>query len=138
MNPYFRFRVTVLLFTLAAACSSHHKHTEHDAGNHHTAWPALDDFHTTMAKVFHPFMESNDLKPIKTHCQELINASARLMKSALPNGIDRVKANALMQQLNNDVLTVAAQVKQGNDENTGAALTKAHDDFHALMELAAH
>jgi len=98
-------------------------------------WTDLDNFHMSMAEMFHPFKDSANLAPIKQNAEQFAAEAEKWAAAALPEKVDNDNVKALMQQLKNDTRTLADKIKAGaTDEELGKALDDVHTLFHKIEE----
>lgn len=140
-----RILYPLIVFAIAAlvllACSG--KKHEEDHAHHHGAgaadegdWKEMDSFHMIMAETFHPYKDSANLDPAKTHAEHLAMEAEKWAAATLPEKVANDTVRAELEKLKTDTRTLADQVKNGStDESIGAQLTAVHDRFHAIQEM---
>lgn len=93
---------------------------------------AMDSFHMLMAETFHPFKDSGNLEPIKTHADELAAAADAWAAQPLPERLKNEDVKTKLQKLQTETHALADLVQSGNDEAIGTALVRLHELFHEL------
>lgn len=139
-------RKTFLYLSLAAAvivyaagCAKKENH-DHDHDHDHSAaavdeWKEMDNFHLIMAETFHPYKDSSNLEPLKTHAEHLAMEAEQWSGTALPEKVDNDEVKNKLDQLKTDTRALADKVKAGgSDEEIAAQLTAVHDLFHEIQE----
>lgn len=101
-------------------------------------WPALDDYHMTMAETFHP-AEEGDLKPVMMRSGELADKAAALKKSEIPAAFQKegVKKSVGLLAKESKALDKMVRAQQPEAE-IKAAIFALHDRFHELVGKCHH
>ena len=98
-------------------------------------WPAMKDFHKTMAQTFHP-SESGDLVPLRNRSGELLAKSILLKESRPPKSLDSKLILEGLQTLENKCDEVNELVEKGaKDAVLIKKIKEAHDLFHVVQGL---
>lgn len=98
-------------------------------------WPAMKDFHKTMAQTFHP-SESGDLVPLRNRSGELLAKSILLKESRPPKSLDSKLILEGLQNLENKCEEVNELVEKGaKDAILIKKIKEAHDLFHVVQGL---
>lgn len=101
-------------------------------------WPELDDYHTVMAKTFHP-AEEGDLKPLYANAEELAKHAEVLKKSAIPTNYQKAGVKESIELLEKESAALAKMVKKKkSEEELKKAIFALHDRFHEVMEKCHH
>lgn len=89
-----------------------------------------------MADVYHPYMDSGNLAPIRARSVELASVAAAWAGSAVPEGTaDAVKPG--LEKLKADAAALDEAIKGGaSDADIGKQLSALHESFHSIMEAA--
>ena len=135
----------VAIAGLALACGKKEGHEHGDASDSSDSsdstsasadeWKAMDDFHVIMADTFHPFKDSSNLEPAKTHSEHLAMEAEKWAAAPLPEKVNNEETKAKLEQLKTDTRALADKVKAGGtDEEVGTQLTAIHDLFHKIQE----
>ena len=98
-------------------------------------WPALKEFHTTIAATFHPAEEGN-LEPTKTRAQELANKGADLLKGNIPAEYrtDAILRSAEKLQVKSRALYKLV-LQNASDAEIKASITEVHNIYHDIAGL---
>ena len=97
-------------------------------------WKEMEDFHTMMAKSYHP-VEKGNLQPVKDNVDSLILRARSWQASAAPAGYNAVQVKPKLDKLVADCAAVKEAVMQKKDNATLKKLiTAAHATFHEIME----
>jgi len=115
-----------------AAQTEHEEHHEHEEAS--TDWTEMDDFHMIMAEAFHPYKDSTNLAPAKAIAAEMAANASKWAEAPLPEKVNNDEVKAKLQELKSGTAAFEELVKTGNDQQIGEALTKLHDQFHAVQE----
>jgi hypothetical protein len=95
----------------------------------------MDDFHVIMAETFHPFKDTANLEPAKTHSEHLAMEAEKWANAPVPEKVNNDEVKAKLQKLKTDTRAFADKVRAGGtDEEIGAQLTAVHDLFHEIQE----
>ena len=98
-------------------------------------WPAMKDFHRTMAQTFHP-SESGDLIPLRNRSGELLAKAILLKESRPPKSLDTKLILEGLQNLENKCNEVNVLVeKKAKDAVLIKKIREAHDLFHVVQGL---
>jgi len=97
-------------------------------------WPAMDEFHMIMAEAFHPYKDSANLEPAKAQASTLAANAEKWANAPLPEKVNNDDVKAKLQALKAETAAFATTVKGGDNKAIGEALTKLHDQFHAIQE----
>jgi hypothetical protein len=116
---------------IAIACSMKNSQDHHEASG--KEWKEMDDFHMVMADAFHPYMDSSNLEPARQNASELVTSAKRWRDAPLPARVNNDEFKAKLNVLVDLASTLEADIKEGNDEKTGHALTTLHDAFHDIQ-----
>jgi putative intracellular protease/amidase len=101
-------------------------------------WPELDDYHTVIAKTFHPAEEGN-LQPLLQNAAELAEKATVLQKSIIPSKYQKPGVKESINALEKESKTIAKLVKKkANEEELKKAIFALHDRFHEVMEKCNH
>ncbi|MDP1816811.1 MAG: DJ-1/PfpI family protein [Leadbetterella sp.] len=101
-------------------------------------WPELDDYHTVMAKTFHPAEEGN-LQPLLQNAVELAEKATTLQKSVIPSKYQKTGVKESISTLEKESKAIAKLVKKkASDEDLKKAIFALHDRFHEVMEKCNH
>jgi hypothetical protein len=121
---YLAFVFWILLFS----CSEKPKEDD-------TQWKEMDEFHTVMADVYHPLVDSKDLAPIKKDHAKLAAAADKWAQAPLPEKVNNEKVKKMLSELAAGAAELHTKIEAGlDDEQIAADLTKLHDLFHSIME----
>lgn len=102
------------------------------------SWPELDDYHTVMAKTFHPAEEGN-LKPLYANAEELATKASILKKSVVPTKYQKPGVKESVEALEKESVALAKMVKKKKSEDElKKAIFALHDRFHEVMEKCHH
>jgi hypothetical protein len=117
-----KLMAVLVVFTLAQ-CSG--KKTSDDQGS------GMKEFHQVMAAVYHPYMDSGNLKPLREHIGELVVAA-----DAWSTMSNEPTLKSLLDQLSADSRKLEGEVRNGaTDGVIGQSLTALHEEFHKAMEM---
>jgi hypothetical protein len=101
-------------------------------------WPKLEDYHSVMAKTFHPAEEGN-YKPIVENAGELAMLATALKKSKIPTEYQKPGVKESISALEKESKAIAKMVKKkANEEELKKAIFALHDRFHEVMEKCNH
>lgn len=101
-------------------------------------WPELDDYHTVMAKTFHP-AEEGDLKPLYANAAELATKAEVLKKSVIPAKYQKAGVKESIELLEKESAALAKMVKKKkSEEELKKGIFALHDRFHEVMEKCHH
>lgn len=139
----FNTRLTFAVLLLAvAACGGKKDDAGHE--HHHDAeaaasgkgdWKEMDSFHMIMAETFHPYKDSANLQPAKTHAEHLAMEADKWASSILPEKVNNDETKTRLEKLKADTRGLADKVKAGApDTEIGAQLTTVHELFHEIQE----
>ncbi len=133
---HFILFVAIAAFALACGKKEGHEHDDSDATTASAdEWKAMDDFHVIMAETFHPFKDSSNLEPAKTHSEHLAMEAEKWAGATLPEKVNNEETKTKLEKLKTDTRAFADKVKAGGtDEEVGAQLTAIHDLFHEIQE----
>jgi hypothetical protein len=107
-----------------------------DAQDKFTDWPALVEFHETLAATFHP-AEEGQFDPVKQRSGELLDKADKVLKSVVPAKYDTPKIKAALKELYDHCDDLYSLVKKrGKDEKLKKLITNVHDSYHKLVELS--
>jgi len=134
--------VVVLSSLFIFACAGKKQEEGHEHDEHHGAeatggdgWKEMDSFHMIMAETFHPYKDSSNLQPAKTHAEHLAMEADKWASSTLPEKVNNEETKTKLEQLKTDTRTFADKVKAGApDAELGTQLTAVHDLFHQIQE----
>jgi hypothetical protein len=136
-----QFLILCLLISLAGviSCSKKAEHLESDQTENALKeegdeWKEMDDFHMVMAETFHPYKDSSNLEPIKSHVNDLVAAAKKWIDSPVPEKVNNEEVKSKLNQLQEEVLVLKNSVKTGPDSLIANALTKLHNTFHEIQE----
>lgn len=102
------------------------------------AWKELDEYHSVMAKTFHP-AEEGDLKPVMTRSGELVAKAVALQKAAIPADYRKEGVKQSIDLLAKESAALDKLVQQKKPEaDIKKAITALHDRFHEVMEKCEH
>lgn len=123
----------------AVACGKKGEDHDHDHGTEATAtdaeWKEMDEFHVIMAETFHPFKDSSNLEPLKTHAEHLAMEAEKWAGATLPEKVNNDEVKAKLEKLKTDTRALSDKIKAGGtDEEVGTQLTAVHDLFHEIQE----
>jgi beta-lactamase regulating signal transducer with metallopeptidase domain len=97
-------------------------------------WKEMNDFHTVMAKTFHPSEEGN-LQPVKDSASVLVAKATAWQKSKTPQGYDaKVAAPILEKLVAKCIIIQKAVAEKKSDEELKRLIAGAHEIFHEIME----
>ncbi len=102
--------------------------------NQAAEWAEMDSFHMIMAEAFHPYNDSSNLEPVKSHAEELRVEATKWANSPLPEKVNNDAMKTQVQRLKTDADKLAEDVKTGNDEAIAASLHQLHEHFHEVQE----
>jgi hypothetical protein len=95
----------------------------------------MDDFHVIMADAFHPYKDSSNLEPVKTHGEHLAMEAEKWASAPLPEKVNNDSVKTKLDKLKTETRVLADQVKAGKaDEEIAAQLTAVHNLFHEIQE----
>ncbi|HEY8935017.1 MAG TPA: hypothetical protein VIM65_07335 [Cyclobacteriaceae bacterium] len=97
-------------------------------------WKEMDDFHMIMAETFHPYKDSSNLAPVKSHAGDLVVAAKKWIDSPVPEKVNSDEVKAKLNQLQEETLVLENSVKTGPDSLIANSLTKLHTTFHEIQE----
>lgn len=98
-------------------------------------WKEMDGFHLIMAETFHPYKDSANLEPVKTHAEHLAMEAEKWSGANLPEKVNNDDVKNKLGKLKADTRALADKVKAGgSDEEIAAQLTAVHDLFHEIQE----
>jgi hypothetical protein len=98
-------------------------------------WPAMKDFHKTMAQTFHP-SEKGDLIPLRNRSGELLAKAILLKESIPPKSFDANLIQKGLQNLEEKCNEVNVLVeKNAKDAVLIKKIREAHDLFHVVQGL---
>ena len=124
----FPFALLSVLFLFS--CSKKEKH-ETEPGE----WKELDDFHTVMAKAYHPLKDSGNVAPVKLLINELADKADKLSSSLLPKKVDNAEMKSRLEKLKADAHGLATEISHGaTDDSIKEKLNSLHDQFHKILE----
>lgn len=132
--------VFVMLAVAAFVWSCSQKQEQQSIGDDADAatevdWPALDEFHMTMAEVYHPYRDSGNVQPVVDRAEELAQGAANWAEEPLPERVDSDEVKNMLQNLKAGTRALADEVAGGGTpEQIGAKLTEVHDLFHHIQE----
>lgn len=116
---------------LATGCS---KHSEKDDDSN---WAEMASFHQIMAKVYHPFKDSADLRPVKGQAEQLAQEADRWAASAIPSDLNKDELKLQLEELRSATRSLADEITAGaTDQKIAADLAAVHDKFHSIMEAS--
>lgn len=96
-------------------------------------WTGLEQFHTLMAKSFHPYYDSGNLEPAKRLAGDMADQAGRWAASAIPDKVNTARVKRLLNDLKIETLELDRRATAG-DSTLGPSLEKVHDLFHAIQE----
>lgn len=120
----------IFVCLLAVACTN----KKQDADNASDQWPAMDKFHDRMAASFHPYKDSANLEPAKSHATELAQAADAWANAPLPEKLNNDEMKESLNQLRKDANAFAQLVQSGDSVMMGESLTALHTSFHKIQE----
>jgi len=134
--------LTLVVLSLTIAACGGKKHEEghdHEHGAEASGgagdWKEMDSFHMIMAETFHPYKDSANLQPAKTHAEHLAMEADKWASSTLPEKVNNDATKANLEKLKTGTRALADKVKAGApDEEIGTQLTAVHDLFHQIQE----
>jgi hypothetical protein len=129
----------VATLTFAFACAKKGEDHDHEHSTEAVAseaeWKEMDDFHVIMADAFHPFKDSANLEPVKTHAEHLATEAEKWAATTLPEKVNNDTVRAKLEKLKTDTRALADKIKAGGtDEEVASQLTAVHDLFHEIQE----
>jgi hypothetical protein len=136
---YLTLAAFVVVFAIGCSKKEEHGH-EHGADEASTEtssdeWKEMDSFHLIMAETFHPYKDSANLEPVKTHAEHLAMEAEKWAGAALPEKVNNDEVKGKIDKLKTDTRALADKVKAaGSDEEIAAQLTAVHDLFHQIQE----
>lgn len=99
-------------------------------------WKEMDSFHLIMAETFHPYKDSANLEPVKTHAEHLAMEAEKWAGTTPPEKVNNDEVKNKIEKLKTDTRALADKVKAGgSDEEIAAQLTAVHDLFHEIQEV---
>jgi len=138
-----RTLIAITVVSLAIAACGHKQHDEghdHDHGAEAASggagdWKEMDSFHMIMAETFHPYKDSSNLEPAKTHAEHLAMEADKWASSTLPEKVNNEETKEQLNKLKTDTRAFADRVKAGApDAELATQLTAVHDLFHQIQE----
>ena len=97
-------------------------------------WKQMEDFHTIMAKSYHPVEEGN-LQPVKDNVDALVQKAQAWQASAIPSGYNTKQVKPVLDKLVRECQAVKVAVVQNkNNADLKKLITAAHKTFHEIME----
>lgn len=97
-------------------------------------WKGMDDFHMVMAEAFHPYKDSSNLEPAKAKAHNLVTAAENWASQPLPAKVNTEDIKRQLENLKAETVSFEGMVQSKDDKAIAEAITKLHDDFHALQE----
>ena len=127
-------KILSALFLMAIVSSCSHKKSHGEQSSDLGEWKEMDSFHMIMAETFHPYKDSGNLEPLKTHIEVLTIEASKWKNADLPEKVNTDEIKSRLQQLETDALALAELVKTGTDQAVGASLDSLHNHFHQIQE----
>jgi hypothetical protein len=113
----------------------HHESADSTGSSSSEEWKQMDEFHMIMAETFHPYKDSANLEPVKTHAEHLATEAEKWAGAPLPEKVNNDEVKSKLDQLKTDTRSLADKIKAGgSDEEIAAQLTSVHDLFHKIQE----
>jgi hypothetical protein len=143
MNNRRILNLVLFAAALAFAYACAKKDEDHDHEREHgtepvaseAEWKEMDDFHVIMADAFHPFKDSANLEPVRTHAEHLAMEAEKWAGAKLPEKVNNDTVKAKLEKLKTDTRALADKIKAGGtDEEVASQLTAVHDLFHEIQE----
>jgi hypothetical protein len=135
---YLAIAATVVVFAIGCGKKEGHDHehgTEAASETSAEEWKEMDSFHMIMAETFHPYKDSANLEPVKTHAEHLAIEAEKWTATTLPEKVNNDDVKSKLDKLKTDTRALADKVKAGgSDEEIAAQLTAVHDLFHEIQE----
>ena len=121
------------------SCSKKAEHLESDQAENapkegSDEWKEMDEFHMIMAETFHPYKDSSNLEPVKSHANDLVTAAKKWINSPIPERVNSDEVKTKLNQLQEETLALEKNVKTGPDSLIANSLTKLHNTFHEIQE----
>lgn len=125
----------LIFFLVSLACmGKKEKHWEEGLANDQVVWEEMDNFHQVLAEIFHPYMDSANLEPVKRMATELMVAANEWADAPIPEKVDKVELKSKLEKLKSEATLLSEIVKSGDDTVIGNHLNKLHDTFHEIHE----
>ena len=124
----------LVIGTTILSCSKKNEHGEGSAKEESDKWEEMDQFHMVMAETFHPYKDSSNLEPVKSHVSDLVTAAKKWVDSPIPEKVNNDDVKAKLTQLQAETLVLETTVKSGPDSLIANSLTKLHNTFHEIQE----
>jgi len=128
--------IIVLLFVLlpgaTAVCLAE---SDCENENEEAGFPALEKFHTVMAKMWHKHLPDKDYDAIRKSSTELNQRMEDLKKAELPKSLSG-KADAVKEKIGKlgDAVDALSKASKGkDDEMLGKTVVTVHEAYHALV-----
>ena len=139
MKKQFLIICLLALTVSIISCSKKAEHLESDQTENAlkegtNEWREMDDFHMVMAETFHPYKDSSNLEPVKSHVSDLVAAGKKWIDSPIPEGVNKDEVKTKLNQLQEETLILEKNVKTGPDSLIANSLTKLHNTFHEIQE----
>jgi len=131
----FYYCAALILSVVILACGPKKESATQENEQEQREWKEMDEFHMVMAEAFHPYKDSSNLAPAKTHAADLVAAADKWASAALPKKVDNEDMKTRLQQLKSESQAFADVVQTGDDKAAGEQLTKLHDLFHQIQEM---
>ena len=97
-------------------------------------WKQMEDFHTMMAKSYHP-VEKGNLQPAKDNVDSLLLRAKAWQASPVPAGYNAKQVKVKLNKLVTDCEAVKlAVIQKKNNDTLKKLITAAHTTFHEIME----
>ena len=97
-------------------------------------WKQMDEFHTVMAKSYHP-VERGNLQPLKENIDSLVLKAKAWQSSPVPIAYKTKPIKPSLDKLVTECVDVKdAITRNKSDDIIKKQITTAHDTFHEIME----
>ncbi len=98
-------------------------------------WPAMKDFHNSLAHAFHP-AEEGDMKPIRSTSHELFAKCKVLNVSPIPGEYDNEKMRKTLKRMEKETDKLnALVVRQEQNATIMTQLNVVHSTFHDIVGM---
>jgi hypothetical protein len=131
----FHYLILATMLSTTACSSKKENNTEGTGQDDQREWKEMDEFHLVMAEAFHPYKDSSNLEPAKSHASELVASADKWSSAAMPKKVANDEMKSKLQQLKSEAQAFADVVQAGDDKVIGDQLTKLHDLFHEIQEM---
>ena len=98
---------------------------------------ALNNFHTTLAEVWHTHYPANDYTAMRNAAPVLVEKFNTLKTAELPSS-QKAKAalvEAQIEKLGETIDALATVAKDGSDEAVAQSVSDIHEQYHALKKI---